>query len=195
MPPVGRCTAWKHTGNLILPDIFRQALRGKMFINMLRLVLNLTFLSKYCLKQSQRKFDSMLWREKLSFQNRAWNKQTPVHDTKCEPVLQTKTLICFSNKQRPSPQHEKREFCCLCVLNAVEKQERCVTWSSDLPTPSPPLDRASPRSYYSLTYSGWGEGRSDLWPAHQLQPSTPAWKRKRPTTERRRPRSISIASH
>lgn len=106
----------------------------------------------------------MLWREMLSFQNRAWNKQTPVHDTKCEPVLQTKTLICFSNKQKASPQREKREFCCLCVLNAVEKQEHCITWSD--------------RSTYSFT----SFGRS--FPQELLQPDLfgLGWRKVRPLT-------------
>lgn len=34
----------------------------------------------------------------------------------------------------------------------------------DLPTASPPSDRESQRSYYSLTYSRWGGERGDPWP-------------------------------
>lgn len=90
---------------------------------------------------------------------------------------------------------KKRELCCFCVLNAVEKQGQYVSDQWDVPTPSPPLEGASHRSYYSLTYSGWGDERGDLWPTSPPQPWTPPWRRKGPTTEQQRPCSISINSH
>lgn len=95
-------------------------------------------------KQRLMQADATPWHEMLTLSS---NENT-------NPFLkQTKAL--------PWTWKNKRELCCFCVLNAVEKQGQCVRWSVRSTYSFTPFGRGFPQELlqFDLFGLGWRKGR------------------------------------